>query len=139
MPTKSILFNEYGATITPVIEELNEMLYPILDEFERWAITQDFDGSDWACLRPCLTSMRIYDYLSLIGDEHLQHEREHLYAVRKRLNQAYAAWIKRHNELELWETEFAADYARGVLGCTLAQIQIQKAMKMRKERRENKS
>lgn len=139
MPTKSILFNEYGATNTESIHELNAMLHLILNELIAWARTMAFDGSDWAYLRPCLTSMRIYDYFSMCGNEYLRHEREYLYTIHKRLNQIYATWIKHHAELKLWETEFAADYAHSVLCCTLAQIQIEKAMKMHKDKRENKS
>lgn len=130
------LVNKYGAGCTPLLEELDNLIAPILRKLHTWAM-QTGDAMDWAALRCCVLDGFNCNYIdgTVLPIESLTY-REYVEAWEFG-NAVKVCWLNWGenwvSKLKCWEITFTRYWAYDSINGMCAQIQIEKAMHMRKQ------
>jgi hypothetical protein len=133
------LVNEYGAALSPAIEELDALTRPILQELEVWAMgIPEMDGRDWAIVRTYVVAE--FERYSIDKRPITSDGKWYIWLATARkftfdLRRVLETWLSAHPQTYDWERVFVYQWAHGDLTCMCAQIQIEKAMAQRKAQR----
>jgi hypothetical protein len=131
--SKSSLINEYGAALSPLIEDLDAKTRPLLNQLHDWVMGHtDMNGYDWAIVRTYLIGE-----FNQESDDALWIEVDAAWltiagCIADDLRNLLFAWTLAHRELADWEYCFVEQWVQGDLSCMCTQIQIEKAMEQRK-------
>jgi hypothetical protein len=136
-PTKqSLVINEYGAAVTPLIKDLDALLDPMLKQVVDWAMNiPEMDGHDWAIVRTYIimelsnnVSSRIPVY---INPSWLRSAR----TFGQRIHKSFWEWPNISRVIG-WEYFFCAQYVYAATEGMCATVQMKKANLQRKAKRD---
>jgi hypothetical protein len=137
MPIETKLVNEYGAGLTPLIEELDALLWPICNELSNWAMgISEMNGRDWAIVRTFALAEFTDEPIGKSPDGININWLARVDDIADRLRDTCRFWLVEHPLAHKWEYAFIWQWAYGTLSCVCAQIQIEKAMKQRRTQQE---
>lgn len=140
--SESLLINEYGAGLTPLIEDLDAKTRPLLNQLHDWAMAiPEMNGHDWAIVRTYIMAGFDNDIIygiPITNDGHWFTWTTIAHKFARDIANVIDQWVYGKSFTYDWEYHFIGQWVHGDLSCMCAQIQIEKAMQQRKAK-ENKS
>jgi len=130
------LFNEYGAFLTPLAEEFNKAINPMLNSIRAFGRANVTDPQDWAFYRSMPSRGFWYDCHSGTPDGLDENVSNALLGLGNALGKVVDDFATSHPDLSSDDTDALFDYAEGCLHGIMAQVQIELSVEKRRALRE---